>query len=98
MHRRRHPGRAVQVDPIKPTLKPPGTRRLKLKCHKLLSNVAFNFSMRRYILAVRDEDDTARQLEVRRHNSKVSKPVCKAPMYGFSAWNSGMMYCSQLLL
>jgi len=25
-------GRAVQVDPIKPFLKPPGTKHLKLKC------------------------------------------------------------------
>ena len=25
-------GKAVQVDPIKPTLKPPGTKRLKLQC------------------------------------------------------------------
>ena len=30
-------GSAVQVDPIKPTLKPPGTKRLKLKYDKLLS-------------------------------------------------------------
>ena len=29
-------GRAVQVDPIKPTLKAPGTKRLKLKYDKLL--------------------------------------------------------------
>ena len=32
------------------------------------------------ILAVRDEDDTARQLEVRRRKSTVPKPVFKAPM------------------
>jgi hypothetical protein len=32
-----HPnGRAVQVDPIKPKLKAPGTKRLKLKCDNLL--------------------------------------------------------------
>ena len=30
-------GEAVQLDPINPTLKSPGTRRLKLKCDKLLS-------------------------------------------------------------
>ena len=41
-------GRAVQVDPIKPTLKAPGTRRFKLKCDVPLSNFAFNFSLRRY--------------------------------------------------
>jgi len=30
-------GKAVQVDPINPTLKAPGTNRLKLKYDKLLS-------------------------------------------------------------
>jgi hypothetical protein len=39
-------GRAVPVDPIKPTLKAPGTKRLKLKCHRLLSSFAFNFNLR----------------------------------------------------
>ena len=41
------PGRAVQVDPIKPTLKVPGTERLKLKYHETLSTFAFKFSLRR---------------------------------------------------
>jgi len=40
----------VRVDPIKPTLKAPGTGRLKLKCVKLLSNFALNFSLRRYTM------------------------------------------------
>ena len=39
----------VQVDPIKPTLKAPGSKRLKLEDEKLLSNVAFNFNLRRYL-------------------------------------------------
>ena len=38
----------VQVDPIKPTLKAPVSRSLKLKCDELLSNVAFKFNLRRY--------------------------------------------------
>jgi len=38
----------VQVDPIKPKLKPPGTKRLKLKCDTLLSTSAFKFKLRRY--------------------------------------------------
>jgi len=38
----RGPGREVQVDPIKPTLKPTGTKRLKLKCDVLLSTSASN--------------------------------------------------------
>jgi hypothetical protein len=39
----------VQVDPIKPTLKPPGTKRLKLKYEKLVSSFGFNVNLRRYI-------------------------------------------------
>jgi len=38
----------VQVDPIKPKLKPPGGKRLKLKCDVLLLNFAFKFNLRRY--------------------------------------------------
>ena len=41
-------GREVQVEPIKPTLKAPGTKRLKPKCDEPLSNFAFNFNLRRY--------------------------------------------------
>ena len=41
-------GRAVQVDPVKPTLKAPGTKRLKLKYVTSLSNFAFKFKLRRY--------------------------------------------------
>ena len=43
-----YPGRAVQVDPIKPKLKPPGTKPLILKCDGLLSNFGFKFKLRRY--------------------------------------------------
>jgi hypothetical protein len=41
----------VQVDPIKPTLKAPGTTRFKLKCDDQLSDFAFNFHLRRYTMA-----------------------------------------------
>jgi hypothetical protein len=41
-------GKAVQVDPINPKLKPPGTNCLKLKCDILLSTSAFKFNLRRY--------------------------------------------------
>jgi hypothetical protein len=41
-------GKAVQVDPIEPTLKPPGTERLKLKYEKLFSSFAFERNLRRY--------------------------------------------------
>ena len=47
-HHRDAVGRPVQVDPIKPMLKPPGTKHLKLECDELLSIFAFNFNMRRY--------------------------------------------------
>ena len=43
-----HQGRAVQVDPMKPQLKLPGTKRLKLECDVLLSTSAFKFNVRRY--------------------------------------------------
>jgi len=57
----RTPGRAVQVDPIKPTLEAPGIKRLKLKLDILLSTFAFKFNLRRYNLA-------AHRGDVRRHN------------------------------
>jgi len=38
----------VQVDPIKPALNAPGTKRLKLMYDGALSNFAFNFNLRRY--------------------------------------------------
>jgi len=38
----------VQVDPIKPTLKTPGTKRSKLKYDRPLSSFAFKFNLRRY--------------------------------------------------
>ena len=41
-------GRAVQVAPMKPKLKPPGTKCLKLNCDMLLSTSAFEFNLRRY--------------------------------------------------
>ena len=41
-------GWAVQVDPIQPQLKPPGSKRLKLRYEELLSNFAFKFNLRCY--------------------------------------------------
>ena len=41
-------GRAVQVDPINPTLKAPRNERLTLKYDELLSTFAFKFNLRRY--------------------------------------------------
>jgi len=45
-------GEAVQVDPIKPTLTAPGSKRLKLKYDEPLSNIAVKFNVRRYSTAV----------------------------------------------
>ena len=41
----------MPVDPVKPMLKPPGTKRLKLKCDVLLSSFAFKINLRRSIKA-----------------------------------------------
>ena len=38
----------MQVDPMNPKLKPPGTKRLKLKCDILLSTSGFKLNLRRY--------------------------------------------------
>ena len=43
-------GQAVQVKPIKITLKAPRTKRLKLHYDTLLYNFAFKFDLRRYTL------------------------------------------------
>jgi len=47
-------GRLLQVDPIKPAFKAPGSRLLKLKYGKPLSIFAFRFNLRRYTLALED--------------------------------------------
>jgi len=39
----------VQVDPIKPTMKAPGTKRLKLEYDETLSDFAFKFKLCRYM-------------------------------------------------
>ena len=62
----------MQVDPIKPMLKAPGTKRLNLKHNELLSNAGFNFNLRRYnkdsaagikSLALNLQDDVHRMRE-----------------------------------
>jgi hypothetical protein len=42
----------VQVDPIKPKLKPPGSKRLKQNGDVLLSTSAFKFNLRRHTVVV----------------------------------------------
>jgi len=41
----------VQVDPMRLTLKAPGTKRLKQNVDDLLSSFAFKFNLRRYATA-----------------------------------------------
>jgi len=59
-------GRAVQVDPINPKLKPPGTKRLKLKCGTLLSTFAFKFNSRRYTVVKAAEHATTAAMDAGR--------------------------------
>jgi hypothetical protein len=37
-------GKVVQVDPMKPILKPPGTKHFEPKCDKVLSTFGFDFN------------------------------------------------------
>ena len=62
----------MQVDPIKPTLKAPGTERLKLKCDEPLSNFAFKFNLRRYLQQLAVDNiypDTGSRKRILRHLS-----------------------------
>ena len=61
-------GRALQVDPMKPKLKPRGTKLLKLKCDILLQNSAFKFNVRRYIKVLRKKP---------KKGAKNQKPITK---------------------
>ena len=42
----------MHVEPIKPTLKASGTKRLKLQYDELVSSFPFKFNLRRYTMAV----------------------------------------------
>jgi hypothetical protein len=54
----------VQVDPIIPTVKPPGTNRLKPKCDEPLSDFAFNFKLHRYNEVWASYGDTIRKMGI----------------------------------
>ena len=63
----------MHVDPIKPTLKPPGTERLKLIYYGPLSNLAFKFNLRRYSmgdLGLRCRDVRTREVGIQDIHSK----------------------------
>jgi len=68
----------MQVDPIKPTVKASGTKRLKLICDGPLSNFAFKFTLRRYtldsgVLGDRNDDDYNSDIEGRCFHSLTSE-------------------------
>jgi hypothetical protein len=63
-------GRAVQVDPIKPTLKPTGIQRLKLMCATLLPTLAFGFNLRLY---------SSERKVIHRRNKEI---LDKVPIFG----------------
>ena len=46
----------MQFDPIKPTFKAPGTKRLTPKHDEPLSSVAFKFNLRRYTEVAEEEE------------------------------------------
>jgi len=78
----------VQVDPIKSTLKPTGTKLLKLCCDEPPSNFAFKFKLRRYIEVFPDLWIPVPEMELRVLVGAVSgravqvdgiKPTLKAP-------------------
>ena len=50
VHQAAAQGEAAQVDPINPTFKAPGTKRLKQKNDELLSSFAFKINLRRYTM------------------------------------------------
>ena len=70
----------MQVDPIKPTLKAPGTKRLNLSHDQLLSSVAFKFNLCRYTeerrKRRRKRDDRKKKDEDRK---KVGRALCVTP-------------------
>jgi hypothetical protein len=58
-------GKAVQVDPIKPTLKALAAKPLKLKHGKLVSSLAFNFNLCRFMKGdAEDQNRLGRAVQV----------------------------------
>ena len=67
---------------MKPTLKPPESKRLKLEHEKVLSNFAFNFNLRRYTQPVRAGQILHARGGVREGRAvqvEPMKPMFKAP-------------------
>jgi hypothetical protein len=81
-HQRRDShGKAVHVDPMKPTLKAHGTKRLTLTFNKLLSNIAFKSNLRRYTM------DDERLTEHLVSSATVRRSRLTLSTHVESAWN-----------
>jgi hypothetical protein len=72
----------VQIDPIRPTLKPTGTKRLKLQYDEMLSNFAINFNLRRYTTAPNVASATVADIEF-------TSPVPVTMLLATNAGNDG---------
>ena len=74
----------MQVDPVKPKLKAPGTKRLKPKFDRSLLNFAFKFNLRRYSEVVtKVEPEAAAPPEVPRSRApEVKKEIRKFATHG----------------
>ena len=82
----------MQVDPIKPTLKAPGSKRLNPFFYELLSSFAFKSNLRRYtwdpkivinatkLIAASQAKSATSRPRVQRCKSTVSKPGSKLPI------------------
>jgi len=80
----------VQVDLIKPILKPPGSQRLKPTRDKLLSRFAFNLNLRRYNLeqvsfAAQSAVDTVQQVQAMAGAAKQLKTQFKSKEFNLDA-------------
>ena len=78
----------MQVDPIKPTLKPPGMWRLKAKYDVLLSSFALKFNLRRYMKEVEYEE------KAEKHLVRAEMEATKAGAYTrrrFSSTSAGLV-------
>jgi len=87
-------GRAVQVHPIDPTLKPPGTKPLKLKRDEVVSNFAFDFNLRPYgkvesLLMAASGVEGAMGLCERRMSTVVMRELLRASAEGGAGAGAG---------
>jgi len=60
---------------MEPKLKPPGTKRLQLKCDIVLSTSAFNSNLRRYIKLEERQEREQKREEERLERERVKEEV-----------------------